>query len=378
MLLWNLGKIFNYSSAKLYASINLSLNMTKDIKFDLHSDNHPCRTIKDLQEHFCAEDILDSYQNGKLVRWLEVRGYNDYLEKVKKIEKGKSSKEIVSELALIFEMGNDMNKINQDLFFMDYEMENEKRLNNLIRRDEIIKDYHKYYLDLIDNIVQLAEEYEKYNTCDFTKDVIREHINFEKNFKRDNDFNDPEFYESKVGISKDSLEKAQNAFANIKAILRAIIKDYKRLFDLDYRHFFWSMIDHPIVIVCLLMNDESRIKYIQKEDDAGKKENLSKNKDQAEICEFLELHIYEDYFLKKLTPCLRTCRNIEPGWHDLENKNKYMVLRLPDEAAVKPIGKRGTKLLGSDINGEFKIINGLSYLYNESYNDHEPLYYIEV
>ena len=355
--------------------------MAKNIKFNLKSDNYPCRTIEDLQEHFCAEDILTFYQNGLLVRWLEVRGYNDYLEKVKKIEKGKSSKEIVSELALIFDMENDMNTISQDLFFMEYEMQKEKRLDKLEemenRQNETINDYHKNYSDLVENIVQFAEEYERYNTDDLTKDVILEHNNFEKTFKGHDKYSDSEFYESKVGISKDSLEKAQNAFAKIKSILRVIINDYKRLFDLDYRHFFWRMEDHPIVIVCLLMNPESRKYYLPTCEFDGTKEDLSKNEYKNKIYKWLKKEIYEVSFIKKLTPCLRTYSNLEYEWRDLEDKDKsYMILRLPDNAAVRPIGQVREKYTGSDINGEFKIIEGLSYQYNR--NDKLYLFYIEV
>ena len=59
--------------------------MAKTIKFNLICDDKPVRTIEDLQENFSIEDVLKYYQNGLLLRWLEVRGYEAEYKKVSEI-----------------------------------------------------------------------------------------------------------------------------------------------------------------------------------------------------------------------------------------------------------------------------------------------------
>ncbi len=59
--------------------------MAKTIKFNLICDNKPIRTIEDLQNNFSIEDVLEYYDNRLLHRWLEVRGYEEELEKVRAI-----------------------------------------------------------------------------------------------------------------------------------------------------------------------------------------------------------------------------------------------------------------------------------------------------
>lgn len=61
--------------------------MAKEIKFNLVCDGFPVRTIDELREHFSVEDIAQHYfgENQLLVKWLKIRGYNEYVEKIDKI-----------------------------------------------------------------------------------------------------------------------------------------------------------------------------------------------------------------------------------------------------------------------------------------------------
>lgn len=61
--------------------------MAKEIKFNLVCDGFPVRTIDELREHFSVEDIAQHYfgENQLLIKWLKIRGYNEYIEKIDKI-----------------------------------------------------------------------------------------------------------------------------------------------------------------------------------------------------------------------------------------------------------------------------------------------------
>ena len=49
--------------------------MAKTVKFNLILDGFPVRNLEGLREHFSIEDMLEYYNNGLLVKWLDVRGY---------------------------------------------------------------------------------------------------------------------------------------------------------------------------------------------------------------------------------------------------------------------------------------------------------------
>lgn len=59
--------------------------MTKAIKFNLILDGKPVRNLDELRDNFNIEDILTSYRNGSLKRWLETRGLEEELSKLKNI-----------------------------------------------------------------------------------------------------------------------------------------------------------------------------------------------------------------------------------------------------------------------------------------------------
>lgn len=78
--------------------------MAKTIKFNLILDNYPVRNIEGMQEHFSIEDMLKYFDNGLLLRWLNVRGYEKEYEKVSAIDKNADKKTIITELVKIFEV----------------------------------------------------------------------------------------------------------------------------------------------------------------------------------------------------------------------------------------------------------------------------------
>lgn len=127
--------------------------MAKTVKFNLIMDNHPVRNIEGLQEHFSIEDMLKYYENGLLIRWLNVRGYYNYLEEVEKIDASEDKKIIITKLIKIFGVEEEENKIEESIAILRY-LEEENKLNmiyknNKVEKDQIINDYHTGYIQLI-------------------------------------------------------------------------------------------------------------------------------------------------------------------------------------------------------------------------------------
>ena len=93
--------------------------MAKTIKFNLICDEKPIRTIEDLQNNFCIEDVLNYYNNQLLHRWLRVRGYTAELEAVSAITSD-NSMDIIKELIRIFDVVSDEKQIEESVYIFEY------------------------------------------------------------------------------------------------------------------------------------------------------------------------------------------------------------------------------------------------------------------
>ena len=133
--------------------------MAKTIKFNLLLDNKPVRDIKSLQNNFCIDDILEVYENGLLQKWLKVRGFDEYVEKVENIKKDSS---VIVELIKIFDIQKDDTDIKKSIYSLEFQENRKKYLENFDVKDSklknIIKEYHKEYEKLIETIIEHKED----------------------------------------------------------------------------------------------------------------------------------------------------------------------------------------------------------------------------
>src|SRR5574344_1295301 len=100
--------------------------MAKTIKFNLQIDGNYVNRIDGLRENFCINDVLDLYKNGLLEKWLKVRGYDEYLSKIEKIDK--NSNNTIVYLIKIFDMEKDDNAIGNAIYSFAF---NKKRIEDL-------------------------------------------------------------------------------------------------------------------------------------------------------------------------------------------------------------------------------------------------------
>ena len=95
------------------------------IKFNLNFGGEQIRTLDDLRENFSIEDILDVYNNGLLVKWLDARNHKNELAQVKAIQ-ATDAHRVLSELIQIFGVTSDEAEIQESLSVLDY-LEGRKR-----------------------------------------------------------------------------------------------------------------------------------------------------------------------------------------------------------------------------------------------------------
>lgn len=365
--------------------------MAKTIKFNLICDEYPVRTIEDLKEHFCIQDILEYYKKGLLTRWLTVRGYEKELEKVEAIEE-KENVSIIKKLVEIFEIETEEQIINENIYILEYQEQQKIFLDEYDRKKldakMLLNAHYASYKTLIQKIVENPED-----------------------------------------------------LSLIKASIKEIVERYMDIFEKDYRTLFKIFYEcAPMAIFVMLMHDEMRSKYLKlqtsNDADACADENLkeknnsgkaiiidvlrqiedlrereekqieeisSENKEQESLIdattELLEKRITElkafiekdkdELYLKiKLLANATKLKEIfkdnikcfagktDDYWKDLEtNEKKYMILSMEKGNLIRSANNRDEEFTIDDVYDLFPILKGIDY---KSKDETHELLYVEV
>lgn len=292
--------------------------MAKTIKFNLILDDYPVRNLEGLQEHFSIEDMLKYFENGLLLRWLKVRGYDEQYAEVESIDKSLSKKEIVIALIKIFDViGMDSDYIEKAVGILTY-LDEEKELNaiykeNAYAKKQIIDDYHSGYTALIMH-----------------------------------------------------MEENKENMALLKADVIQMEREYFGLFELNHYDLYSRLADSaPKAIFAILTRDAFRPFWIGEE--ATEKiynHIVTILLDSVKVKEILgdDLKIVN--------------RDTQAMWDPIERAEvKVMVISIESGTFVKNAGAFSEKLGDTDVNDNLVIFNGLEYQCNdESYE----LLYMEV
>lgn len=306
--------------------------MAKTIKFNLICDNKPVRTIEDLQENFSIEDVLKYYQNGLLLRWLNVRGYEAEAKKVSEINAAEDM-EIIKELIKIFGVEADTQKVEEGVYMLKF-LEEREVLYEAYAKDnfkvkDIIDDYQAGFDQLINGII----------------------------------------------------ENPENA-SIIKANIAELMSQYKWVMDLNHRELFWRLQDiSPLAIMCLLMNREARRYYlpicVSIEEDNRVIYDTESNEDKRQMYNAICSMLSSIDFIFKLGSEVHIFSGETDGyWKDLETKDKkYMILEMEAGDYVRSAGLQNGDLDSTAINNKFVILDGIDYKCNDACHQ---LLYMEV
>lgn len=294
--------------------------MAKTIKFNLILDNHPVRNIEELQEHFSIEDMLKYFENGLLLRWLKVRGYEKEYMSVENIDKSLDSKDIIISLMKIFKMSDiDTDDIEKEVSILSY-LDKENELNkiykeNAFAKNQIIKDYHTGYNALIVH-----------------------------------------------------MEENKENMAVLKADVFQMEKEYSQLFSLNYYELYFRLLNSaPKAIFVMLTKDIFREYWLDKQlnsKDLSIKRSIESILSDKRVEEILG----DDLKVVK--------RNTEAMWDPIERPTvKVMIISIARGTFIKNAGNFSEKLSSEDVNEKLLRLNGLEY---QSNSDVHKLLYMEV
>lgn len=292
--------------------------MAKTIKFNLILDNYPVRNIEGVQEHFSMEDMLKYFDNGLLLRWLDVRGYEKQYEKVSEIDKSADKKDIIAELVKIFEVVDlDESDIEKAMGILSY-LDEEKELNaiykeNAFAKKQVIDDYHSGYVALV--------------------------MHMEEN--------------------KDNM-------AVLKADSIQMEREYLGLFELNYYELYLRLVESaPKAIFAILTRDAFRKFWIGEEANERiyrhiKSELLATSNVKEILGDDLKI----------------VMRDTQAMWDPIERPEvKLMVISIASGTFIKNAGNFSEKLGNTDVNGKLLKFDGLEYQCN---NEFYELLYMEV
>lgn len=292
--------------------------MAKTIKFNLILDNYPVRNIEGLQEHFSIEDMLKYFENGLLLRWLNVRGYEKQYAAVEAIDKSLNKKEIVMALVEIFEVvemeAADIEKAIGILTYLDEEKElNAIYKENAFSKKQIIDDYHSGYSALV--------------------------VHMEEN--------------------KDNM-------AILKADAIQMEREYLGLFELNHDELYFRLLGiAPKAIFAILTRDAFRKFWIGDEASVRIYKNIKTALLAADKAKEI---LGDDLKIVK--------RNTQAMWDPIERPEvKLMVISIESGTFIKNAGEFSEKLASTDVNDKLMKFNGLEYQCN---NEYYELLYMEV
>ena len=114
--------------------------MAKKIKFNLIVDGYKCRTCDELKDNFNLLEVIDYFENSKLEKWLDARGFDETLSSIEKIDKKSNIKKIAQELCTIFEIDFSSDDLDIELenyqFLKDNKDSTEKeKINKLTKQN---------------------------------------------------------------------------------------------------------------------------------------------------------------------------------------------------------------------------------------------------
>ena len=289
--------------------------MAKTIKFNLILDDYPVRNIEGLQNHFSIEDVLKYFDNGLLLRWLDVRGYESQRDAVQAIDKSLDRKAILVELVKIFEVVDlEEPEIEKEIAILSY-LEEENAENLLYKecayeKKRVIDDYHSGYEALIFHMIENKEN-----------------------------------------------------MAVLKADAFQLEREYFGLFELNHYELFFSLIEVARKAIFAILTRE-----IFKEFWIGEKANRKIHERMVRaILNAIEI-LGEDVKV--------VMRNTQAMWDPIERPEvKVMVISIEYGTFIKNAGEFSEKLGSADVNNKLLTFNGLEYQCNDEF---KKLVYMEV
>lgn len=350
----------------------------KPIKFNLSYGNERIKTLAELKESCNIDMLLETLENGLLVRWLAAQGEIELSEKIAKIDKSNYKKAVSELLTILFD--KEASCIEQAAAELFTVREKEaKRLENLknlaAQENEIITQYHAGYEEALKSLQEHSKDY-----------------------------------------------------AFLKAQMTVLYTQYRKVLKLDSARFYQTFkTGYPLVLLAFMANTQLReligydngivykdvIKAIEPETALNSiQDELANGKETPAILieNDEQLAQFKEKYGNAVLGCVFKTRSQSAGfykasgfsvghyyvplseitpphvkmfsgktdsyWKDIEPRGKtFMIISMKEGNKLRNAGVTGEEMTAKDINEKFIVTDGIDYMSN---SDSDDLIYMEV
>lgn len=364
----------------------------KTIKFNLSYGDERIKTFDELKDKCNIDMLLETLDNGQLVRWLVAQGKSDEAEKIKAINTEDKRRACGELLKLLFDKDASVyEQAAAELFSLREQeklrLESFKELEK--QETEIIVQYHKGYENTLAALKTNADDYPKLkalmNTLDkrYGRLLILDITHFYNEFKKVSPLVLLALVANEALRERLSEKLLEQIYKDLPLTSGEIIDDKKwnEIQSAINRH------EKPPVKVEWLRSEEQRAafnkvyagKVICRFSNSGR---FGWGETRAKRVEAEEFLIEDGYCPLELMPpslpsYVKTFRGkTDAYWKDIEPKEKrFMIISMNGSNKLRSTGASGEELTANDINGKFPITNGIDYMSN---SETETLVYMEV
>lgn len=354
----------------------------KAIKFNLSYGNKRIKTLAELEENCDIDMLLETLDNGLLVRWLTAQGKSELAEKVGVIDKSDYRKATKELLTVLF--GKDASVLEQaaaELFAVrEKEAARLESLKNLASKEnEIIEQHHAGYNDTLSALKESANDYPKLKALMITlNSQYRELLKLDAS-RFYNDFKDGYPLVLLALMANTNLRGFLSAAYNNETVYDDVLPQLSiepSLINIK------NKIAHGEPSPAVYIETDEQLREFQ--DKYGEKEfgyiyKTSSGNYTTKIITASRFAVNMWYVpLEAISVGHIKTFNGETDayWKDIEPKGKtFMIISIKSGNKLRNAGANGEELTADDINGKFIFTDGIDYMSN---SDSDKLIYMEV
>lgn len=314
--------------------------MAKTVKFNLRCNGNSVRTLSDLRENFVIEEVLDYFDSGLLLRWLEVREYETEAEKLRELAVRGDSLSLIGkaeELIMLFGIESEESRIREAVIILQHRFERQEFLRSL--------QEHNYSVGkMLESIMQS--------------------------------------YDRLIG---EILERPGN-LPLIKANIKTLAEEHMLIFTADYRNVFYTFRRRSLTaLMCLLMNKDTRPFFVPEHDGSWRSVPEYSSASYSDVPGGERANLYQELvrllsdprWYKEIEQNVSICSDKTGGyWKSIgDGSDKFMIISAGFEDAVRSADGSSGELSYEDIRCKFRILDGIEY---RSGGFGSPLIYMEV
>ena len=306
--------------------------MAKTVKFNLRFGDTPIRTIEDLRENFSIDDVFEYYSSGLLLRFLQLRGYDEYAAKVAELPSSDNIDDILVGLVKIFIADTDSSALSEHVDTLSecaeiIKLENErvafwdKVRNDRLEGQLMVIEYINVYFNIIKELIANKED-----------------------------------------------------ISHIRALTGELLNEYAPILRLDYRRLFNDLVDNEAYypVYHMLSSEFFREKWINAEG-----QTLEVSSDLYVIQERINNITASICYPANNLTWLKKTNKIGDGtyWEDIEDSGRnYMILQVQPSADLR-LPQTRQEFPGRTLSNNYPLFNGIQYRHKSS---SVFLYYVEV